>query len=188
MQALEMEEVESLVGPGRKKLNQSRQGKKATTDGLISALVKRDFVGYIVGVAMVAIVLLLYWASHDAADGGKNTNTNTNPVDLEYKPSTPSSSSSSSIPAPEAVVAPPPTNPPVAPAPTPPPTTAPPTDPPKPVDNSMNLYSKFATFIPLVEPPLPDEETRMELAKKWEKWKFWDREEDMRPKVDYVSS
>lgn len=28
----------------------------------------------------------------------------------------------------------------------------------------------------------------MELAKKWEKWKFWDGEEDMRPKVDYLSS
>jgi hypothetical protein len=212
MQALEMEEVEGLVmGTGsRKKLNQSRQKRKnGPGDGFAYVAVQRDFVTYIVGAAMVVIVLLLYVSSQDATaaattttDGTttKPTTTVPNANDLGYQaPTTIAAVTVPATPAPVAA-APLPTNAPVTNA----PVTPPPTDPPVPegtdttaTDSSastgsssgsdLNYYSKFATFKPLLDTPLPDEETSKQLTDKWGKWSFWDGDEDMRPTEEYLS-
>lgn len=57
----------------------------------------------------------------------------------------------------------------------------------EPSGNAYNLYSKFATFPPLVDPPLPDTEQAEALAEKYGKWRFWDGDEDLRPQEDYLS-
>jgi hypothetical protein len=46
------------------------------------------------------------------------------------------------------------------------------------------LYSKYATFVPFDDPPLPDAETKAKLVEQWGKWGFWDGDEQMRPTQD----
>ena len=54
-------------------------------------------------------------------------------------------------------------------------------------ENDAFLYSKYATILPLVDHPLPSEEVKEELAKKFGYWHFWDGDEDMRPMEDYTA-
>jgi hypothetical protein len=202
MQALEMEEVESLVGPGRKKLNQSRQRKGNGTDGFAQVAVRRSFVTYIVGAAMVVIVLLLYVSTHEAATDTTNPDPSTKaPAEAASTvitaPTTDGGGPREPEPAPVALAAPPTAAPVVVLPATPPPTEPSPTEPPKTEgaadndstsENDMNLYSKYATFKPLMDPPLPSEENSQKLVEKWGKWSFWDGDEGMRPTKDYLSA
>jgi hypothetical protein len=52
-------------------------------------------------------------------------------------------------------------------------------------DNSPYGYSSYATIRPLVDHPLPDDDTKAELAEKFGRWRFWDGDEDERPQEDY---
>jgi len=56
----------------------------------------------------------------------------------------------------------------------------------KPENNDAYLYSKYATILPLIDHPLPDEEEKNALAEKYGKWHFWDGDEDERPMEDYA--
>ena len=51
----------------------------------------------------------------------------------------------------------------------------------------INLYSKFAAYDPLSDPSLPDDATATQLAEHWDKWRFWDGDEDERPKDDFLA-
>lgn len=193
MQVLEMEEVEGLV---RKKLP-SRNNKQNKTGGFQVAL-QRNFVVYIAGIAGFLLLVLLLVSVQDTEEIQRQEGLDANiyqpaaaPTPAEDIPLSPQS---------DVVVPSPPTEPPqqqAAPE-VPSPTTPPPqpqsvveTTPKDDAANdgtfAKNLYSKIATFKPLVDPPLPDKETMQELAQKWGKWGFWDGDEDMRPKNDYLS-
>ena len=52
--------------------------------------------------------------------------------------------------------------------------------------DSINVYSKYATFEPLPGIPLPDEEAAKMLQERWGGWNFWDDEEDSRPTENFL--
>eukprot|EP00934_Nitzschia_sp_Nitz4_P003294 Nitzschia sp. Nitz4//scaffold75_size92586//3848//6839//NITZ4_004837-RA/size92586-augustus-gene-0.86-mRNA-1//-1//CDS//3329557651//3284//frame0 len=58
-----------------------------------------------------------------------------------------------------------------------------------PTDSSgdINRYSKFATYHPLMNLPLPDADTAAELAEQWGKWHFFDGDELDRPMDDFLA-
>lgn len=49
-------------------------------------------------------------------------------------------------------------------------------------------YSKYATVLPLVDNPFPDETEKKSLEDKFGRWHFWDGDEDIRPEEDYCSN
>ncbi len=180
-----MEEAESLVG--RKKLNQNQ---KKSNEGLISLALRRDFVSYIIGVATALLLVLLYATMKDST---KELNIHeveykspvlapTTTVLLQPEPEPERQNESAPVSLPTTPV----TSPLIV------PTKNDPTPMQPPISNTgektvKNFYSKVATFVPLMDPPLPDEETAQNIADNWGKWGFWDGDENTRPTYDYLS-
>lgn len=54
-------------------------------------------------------------------------------------------------------------------------------------NNNAYLYSKYATVLPLIDHPLPDEVEKAALDEKFGRWHFWDGDEEMRPMEDYCA-
>ncbi|GKY96425.1 hypothetical protein MPSEU_000602000 [Mayamaea pseudoterrestris] len=50
------------------------------------------------------------------------------------------------------------------------------------------LYSNYATIVPDPYVSQPSDEKLQTLQEKWSKWKFWDGDEEMRPKGDYCAA
>jgi hypothetical protein len=208
MQALEMEEVESLVGArNRKKLG--RSASKADTQILASA-VKKNFMTKVLVTAAIAMFTLFYIASSeelpDITDKGSVDNKGkATPVPTAaFVEGVPSDPTESPVEDPQPVETPvsPPTESPVSPpteSPVSPPTEAPvpdsTTESPgssgavgkKLFEDGKYVYSNFAKVKPLVDHPLPDDEKKTELAEKYGVWKFWDGEEEDRPGNDYMA-
>ena len=185
MQVLEMEEVESLVVRKKMTANQGHGQKKE--NGLLSLVLRRDFVSYIVGVAAALLLLLLYITMRDSAKEVSGH-------DVEFKASPPPMSAIDDVePLPVSEPEPSPMATPAAVQTTRPsslprievvPTQPPLTDEEK---TDKNFYSKVAAFEPLMDPPMPDEQTSKAIAEKWGKWMFWDGDESRRPAYDYLA-
>jgi len=217
MNVLEMEEAESMVGTGRRKTTKANPH----AEGVLSWITGRNFLTYIVGGAMLALILLLYASTKDSTESQINmgdvefksptsstipapvTTTTTTPDDEDQPDSTPqevtppvsppTAATSSTTPQPQsAAVEDSPTEP------EPSPTTSTtnnnnPLPTPDVASNAkdgpsdVNFYSKVATQPPLIDPPFPDEATAAKWAEIYGKWSFWDGDEDMRPKTDFLS-
>ncbi len=54
-------------------------------------------------------------------------------------------------------------------------------------ENAAFLYSKYATVLPLIDHPFPNDEIRDEYNEKYGRWKFWDGDEEERPMEDYTA-
>jgi len=54
-------------------------------------------------------------------------------------------------------------------------------------NNNAFLYSKYATVLPLVDHPLPNEDEKEAVTEKFGKWGFYDGDEDERPMEDYTA-
>lgn len=208
MNVLEMEEVESLVGNGRKTLNTSRRNGKNTGSGnLANVAIKKNFMTQVIVVACLVLMALFYVSMRDSTTEGMPDvdtkppasalpeTTTEAPVDTPPAPSTtPVDVASSGDVAPTA-----PFEAPVAgtstgsePAEVP---TSPPVEASAPTLNKESYadaeevlpYSKVSAFEPLMIPQLPDEQTREQLAETWGKWRFWDGEEDNRSKENHLA-
>jgi hypothetical protein len=199
MQVLEMEEVESLVGiSSRKRLGgmngSSKKRKSGKFDLVLSYARQCDLLPKLVVFACLLLLGLLYLSAQDEG-------TIHDPNEVKPFPSDTVPSAEVPMPSPVEVPSnqidatptqPNPTEKPVASP------TQPPVDPPtapevveenSPDDDSNNafLYSKYATILPLVDHPLPNEEEKEKLAEKFGKWHFWDGDEEERPMEDYMS-
>jgi hypothetical protein len=194
MQALEMEEVESLVGAGsRRKLaaNRNNSNSNANSNDLVaSAVTNRSFMTNVIAVAGIAFMALLYISASDAGEAKANT-AGHQQVKGEGSPAPAMPPISITVGngnedgGPGAGGGPPvapPTSSPVNPSPPVNPQTAPTT----PAAGNY-MYSKYATILPLIDHPLPDDAKKAALAETWGSWHFWDGEEDMRPSNDYLA-
>lgn len=204
MNVLEMEEeVESLVGSNKKKISNGST-RPGPASNAIALVFRKNFLTYIVAFAVVAIVALFFVSVNDDGGGGgldvETKAPHSAPVALPVAatpvetPKTPTANNSENPPPIDqsSPVTPPPTDPP-QPKPTPPPTDPPQNSPTPegakrpPRGPEVNLYSKFATYEPLPDPPMSNKETSGKLADQWGKWSFWDGDEEMRPTDDFVS-
>jgi len=191
MQVLEMEDTDALLITSRRKtLNTKTFGRP--TDSPLSFMVRRHFMSYVIVVAVVALLLLFLSSMSDGTvkkidRGGEGT------TESKVTPT-----STTEAPTSDPIDPPGPPTPLPTETPNSPPPTSTPTDPPQsnPTHEGamkvsrgedINVYSKFSHFDGITDPPLPDEETAKALAEKWGKWKFWDGEEDTRPKDDFLS-
>lgn len=192
MQALEMEEVESLVGTGRKNASLNRS---KTNDAISSFAVKRDFLTKVVIVACAAMLVLLFITASDTEKEGSGT--------IEEKPPSSPLAPVVELANPEAPAPVANDNPPVAPPTNPPVTTPAQPQPETPGSSGTTpaggtgstffedggyMYSKYATVVPLIDHPLPDDDTKKKLEEEWGSWHFWDGDEDIRPADDYLAS
>jgi hypothetical protein len=179
MHALEMEEVESLVGAGsRRKATASRaRGKK--NDMLASVALNKTFLTRVVVVACLAIFALLYTSAVEVDKVDKVDIVRATPVESPPAPTT-SSASTPTGSTTESTAG----------------STAGSTTGSSSgngdsssgkVEDESYMYSKFAVVRPLVDHPLPNDATKQALAETWGHWHFWDGDEDMRPKNDYLS-
>jgi hypothetical protein len=209
MQVLEMEEVESLVGnASRKKLGARNNNNNKSHKGVVAACAARsDFLPKIVVFACVLLLGILFLsAKQDETKLEEGGSAKVGMADVELKPRmTPAPVTAAPLPTEPPM--PVPTDPP-QPAPTdipePSPTDAPksaPTGPPKQDtddgddkeeeedddDSSPYGYSKYATILPLIDHPLPDDTTKEKLAERFGRWHFWDGEEENRPQEDYCA-
>lgn len=206
---LEMEDFESLVGGKRKRLNT----RKSSQFDILAAWIQRNLLTAAIGIAGIAmmIIFLVSMKSNAATTvgGGGGGTKPVGTAKLENPaPSPPTVDESASPP----LLTPtePPTVPPYE---TPTentsqseqqgnPDTQPTVQPTMKTDNganskadlqetediaAINMYSKFSTFKPLANLPLPDTETASELSRKWGNWHFWDGDEDVRPQQDFIS-
>ena len=190
---LEMEELETLVGnSSRKRLggiggpssrNKKQSGK---LDTLLSYVTRGDLLSKVVVSACVILLVLLYMSGQD------------DPKPIETRPPT----FSNTIP-PPVIDTPTETKIMEPPSPATADDTASPTDgptgfptqastgsddsPADDADNNAFLYSKYATVLPLVDHPFPNNEVKEEYAEKYGKWHFWDGDEEERPMEDYTA-
>lgn len=190
MNVLEMEEAESLV-PTRRKLTTTSQKRGTKNFDIVDTCARKsEWIPKVVVVVCVILLAMIYRsAQRDAGDiflGGTESKV---PALIETSPPT--------IPPTQQQPIDPPTLPPTQqhqPPPVDPPTVPPtqqPTEAPQPIppsDKDALKYSKYATVLPLVDHPLPDETTQTALAETYGKWHFWDGDEDERPLEDYTSS
>jgi hypothetical protein len=167
MHALEMEEVESLVGARLAKKNKGNEKHD----------VKRSFLTrLILGAVLLGLVVKIL-----GSVGGSSAN---NDNDFGSDAAEPTGKQVETPPAAPVPIASTPA--PVAanpvPAPVTPPVATPVTIPAKPLPSSSSensdvkfVYSNLATILPLVDahPPL-DDKRKTELAEKWGHWHFWD--------------
>jgi len=203
MQVLEMEEVESLVGnASRKRLGgmngSSRTRKSGKFDAVLSYAKQCNLLPRLTVFACVLLLSLLYFSAQD--EGTIHDHKELKPFPSDTVPSAEISTPPPvEVPSKQIDTTPTQPNPTEKPAASP---TQPPIDPPTapeieepeveengPDDDSNNafLYSKYATILPLVDHPLPNEEEKEALAEKFGKWHFWDGEEENRPMEDYMS-
>ena len=193
MQVLEMKEVESLVGnANRKRLGLinglSRKKKSGNADVVAACANRSDLLSKLVVVACITLLGLLYMSSRSDGDtAGIDTE------GIEIKHPMPEVPSPFSTPPPVDVPTIDKKEQPTQPKPVQVPVSVPvekATPPPTPVfvegDNDPCLYSKYATILPLIDHPLPDEDEKAALNEKFGKWHFWDGDEDERPMEDYV--
>lgn len=176
---IEVEEAESMVGSGRKRTNLNNRSKSASAQDMLRAIVLRgNFLTKVLVVAGLALVALFYMAALDSQDDSND------PI-AKPMPTAPGPTPAITPVAPVA----PPTNPPVNPPTDPPvnPSTDPQDAPKKGIKDGNNLYSKYATLAPLIDHPLPDDDTVEKISEKWGKWMFWDGDEDYRPTDDYCA-
>jgi hypothetical protein len=184
MHALEMEEVESLVGAGSRKKAAASRGGGINNDILASVALNKNFLTRVVVVACLAVLALLYTSAIDKSDIAPATPVESSPSSAAESPSVAKPKPTVSNPAPK-------------------PTSSSASTPTgsttsggggggkdssggKDTDESY-MYSKFAVVHPLVDHPLPEDATKQALAEKWGHWHFWDGDEDMRPKNDYLA-
>jgi len=203
MQLLEMEEVESLVGnANRKRLGGinglSRQNKSNKFDALFAFAKRGDLLPKLVVAACVLLLGMLYLSAHEGTEIKSPTTIVAASVDKSTQPPL-STAHPVEVSPDEKEKNPVQTNPTKNP-------TAYPTHPPSPAtvdekkpvesdpkvdevgtgNNNKFLYSKYATIVPLVDHPSPDDEEKEALAEKFGKWHFWDGDEDERP-MDYTA-
>ena len=170
MQALEME---SLVGNERKTLSRN----KDRNDGnLFAVATKKDFMTKVMIMAGIAIFSLTYLASSDNEEG-----INKNEVKVTNAPV-------GSAPVVQSI-----------PSPTEKPVSVPETNESegsteavmagkKLYEDGEYIYSKFGKVNPLIDHPLPDEETKARYEEQFKHWHFWDGDEDIRPNNDYMAA
>jgi hypothetical protein len=193
MQVLEMEEVESLIGNStRTRLGgmngSSKRGKSGKLDAVLTYAKQCDLVPKLVVFGCVLLLGLLYFSAQD--EGNIDVGKEIKPVTPDYVPlSEVSTPSPVEVPSEQMDTTPTQPNPTEKPAVSP---TQPPTaskiDENGSDNNNSFLYSKYATILPLVDHPLPNEEEKAALEEKFGKWHFWDGEEDERPMEDYMSN
>ena len=217
MQVLEMEEVESLVnnaarkrlGDQNKRINANKNNNKAGSS-CASCFMKGDFMSKVVVFACVILLGLLYLSAKEDDQPTLNG-------DIESKTPMPTPVPVIKTPSPTVKQTEPPkeTPSPTVKTTEPPKETPAPTNPPEQPkeeelvaeppkeddsngdgdddeeaeedDNNSYGYSSYATIRPLVDHPLPDDETKAELAEKFGRWRFWDGDEDVRPQEDYCA-
>mmetsp|Transcript_27767 Transcript_27767/g.65251 ORF Transcript_27767/g.65251 Transcript_27767/m.65251 type:complete len:895 (-) Transcript_27767:3416-6100(-) len=205
MQVLEME---PFVGnPSRKRLNGSQKNKSGKCDAVITCAQGNALLPKLVVAASLILLGLLYLSAQD--DGGdalggvenKTPDVSSNFVEIETspqpiqtdKPTVSATLPPSPVPIKEIVEE----NK----------STVSPTQPPSPApiekiveeedeSSSTNdgpenydafLYSKYATILPLVDHPLPNDEEIEKLEEKYGRWHFWDGDEEERPMEDYTA-
>ena len=213
MQVLEMEEVESLVSnANRKRLGDINGPAKKRKAGILSAAIscvrRGDTLPKVVVVACVILLGLLYISSQEEVDGVIDVESK-DPVLPDGVPSVDENiqspfSTPVEVPSKQDDVSPSsPPQPDPTDSPTLPPTLSP-TLPPTPIpvnensveqndskpdedNNNAFLYSKYATVLPLVDHPLPNEDEKEAVTEKFGKWGFYDGDEDERPMEDYTA-
>ena len=177
---------ESQVGSGRKTLSSSNSDIGSTV--VASQLASRNFLTNVVVVAVGTLLLLLYISAEDYGQPSDGISGSLKYNDPVYSPTmTPVASYDGSS-----------STPPFLPVSHP----APPTNDDNGDDNddngdddgeigdtepdSINVYSKFATFAPLPGIPLPEEDEAKILQERWGGWNFWDDEENSRPTQNFL--
>lgn len=206
-----MEEVESLVGSGRKRPNLPKTVNGAGNGVLAAKISQRNFLTNVVAVAAGALLMLLYISMSDTAETSISTpngvqmkEPTASPIEAPLAPtkiSTPNPQPAPTSP-PQPIEKPleQPNNVPSTPA-SPAEVSNSDSDPSNPVDGDddddddddengdqphpNNVYSKFATFAPLEGIPLADENKAKALKEKWGGWNFWDDDEDERPTENF---
>jgi hypothetical protein len=167
MHALEMEEVESLVGARLAKKNKGNEKQD----------IKRRFLArLILGAVLLGLVVKIL------GSGGSSSANSDNEFNIDAaKPAGKQVETPPAAPIPTASTPSPVAANPV-PAPVTPPVATPVATPAKPLPSSSSetsnvkfVYSNLATIVPLVDahPPL-DDKKKTELAEKWGHWHFWD--------------
>mmetsp|Transcript_17057 Transcript_17057/g.47915 ORF Transcript_17057/g.47915 Transcript_17057/m.47915 type:complete len:918 (+) Transcript_17057:96-2849(+) len=198
MQALEMEQAESLTGKHRRrartKIGNGKSGNNASTSCLASMAQTRSFVGKVVVVAALTFLLMMGLASHSPDDGKSGDGP------AVAKPAV--SNGSANVDNGVAATAQPNASPTTKVTAAPVPTTAPvpaaaaavattPTQsgalPESRASEGFSAYSKFATIVPMPQVPLPEETQKEALGAKWGHWHFWDGDEDTRPPDDFTA-
>eukprot|EP00980_Cylindrotheca_fusiformis_P007548 scaffold1561_cov129-Cylindrotheca_fusiformis.AAC.40 len=187
MQALEMEEIESLVGArSRKKLGRSDGNSDPQ---FLAAAVKKNFMAKVLLAATIAMLALFYIASSDDVPDHREKEGTGGPVAQLYPIASPVNSSQQqqldddetdddavdSV-VDNAVDENKPTQLPLSGAGK------------KMFEDGEYVYSKFAEVKPLVDHPLPDSQKVEAVVKEFEgKWGFYDGDEDERPANDYLA-
>lgn len=194
-----MEELEGLArgGSGRKKLRPT--GSRVNNEsGIAKAVTHKNFLTNVVFVAGLAFVLLLYVSNKNSnpksnapaptATSQQQLQATGNPTVAPQPSPAAAGGGGEKVPGEDNQSAVEPSDAGVnAPTPTPPPMSEPTKDNEDDEPFPLNIYSKFATYKPLMNLPLADEVTAKDLAKQWGKWSFWDGDEDERPLEDYMS-
>jgi hypothetical protein len=173
----------SDMGGSRRKLatnrNNSNSNSNANSNDLVaSAVTNPSFMTSVIAVAGIAFMALLYILASDAGEAKPNTTGRQQVKEITFGNGNEDGGSGVGAGPPVA----PPTSSPVNPSPPVNHQTAPTT----PAAGNY-LYSKYATILPLIDHPLPDDTKKAALAETWGSWHFWDGEEDMRPSNDYLA-
>jgi hypothetical protein len=175
MQALEMEEVESLMdeanGNGNGHSFNSGEAKNPESDRKRSAGI--NWRNIFLALSIVAVLFIVHSATHKVEEGYANSASQ--PGTAPVPATTPSSSNTG-------------TNTVPSPASTPAATPAPPTFTPPKVAGKGKSYKELSTIIPDPEHVPVDEDTKKKLATEWGRWHFWDGDEETRPSGDYCGA
>jgi hypothetical protein len=183
MQALEMEEVESLMdetnGNGNRH-SPTGEAKNPVSDRKRSAGI--NWRNIFLALSIGAVLVIVHSVTSKVEEGYANNASQ--PVTTPAVPATTPSSNTGTKPVPSTPAATPAATPASTPAATP---ATPAFIPPK-VAGKAKSYKELSTIIPDPEHVPVDEDTLKKLATEWGRWHFWDGDEDKRPKGDYCGA
>jgi hypothetical protein len=177
MQALEMEEVESLMdetngngnGNGNGHPSSPGEAKNAESDRRRSSGI--NWRNILLALSIGAVMFIVHSVTSKVEEGYANNASNYQPGSAPVPATTPSSNTG--------------TNPvPSTPAATP---ATPAFTPPKEVGKAKS-YKELSTIIPDPEHVPVDEDTQKALATEWGRWHFWDGDAELRPSGDYCGA